>query len=187
MTRINLLPWREEKREQEKKMFVSMLAASGMLSVVIVFLINCYATDLVSNQITRNQKLQQEITAYDNQLKEIKALDKVKSMLIARMSIVRNLQATRTMMVHLFDELVKVMPTGVFLTKIEGKNTVVTVLGYSESNTYVSQIMKNIEHNDWIHNPALSEIKRMDDKKQAADNVFKLTFVLEPEHQLGVK
>lgn len=188
MTRINLLPWREQKREQDKKLFIILLASSALIASFIVFLINSYAEGLVSNQITRNQMLQREIAAYDNQLKEIKNLKKLKEILIARMSIVRNLQSTRTLMVHLFDELIQVAPSGIYLTKIEGKNNTITISGYSESNTYVSQLMKNIENNDWIHNPVLSQIKKMDEKQQTqiADNEFKLMFTLAPLTWSGV-
>lgn len=185
MTQINLLPWREQKREQDKKLFTTMLAVCVTVAAFIIFLINYYASDRVSNQITRNQMLQQEIAVYDSQIKEIKALEKVRGMLISRMSIVRNLQSTRTLMVHLFDELIKVTPSGVFLTRIEGKNNIITLIGFAESNTYVSQEMKNIENNDWMQNPVLSEIKKMEDKNQPEDNEFKLTFVLEPKYPLG--
>lgn len=184
MTRINLLPWREKKREQEKKLFTTMLCASIASAVFVVFLINYYASNLVSNQMARNQKLQQEIAALDRQIAEIKGLEKVRGMLLSRMAVVRNLQSTRTLMVHLFDELIKIMPSGIVLAKIEGKNTVISLSGYSESNTYVSQVMKNIENNEWIHNPVLNEIKKTEDKKQPADNQFKLTFMLGPVYQV---
>lgn len=187
MTQINLLPWREQKREQEKKLFALMALACILIACFIVFLINSYASDLVSNQIERNQMLQREINTMNTQLKEIKVLQAVRATLISRMSIVRNLQSTRTLMVHLFDELIKVIPVGVYLIKIEGKNNIISVSGYSESNTYVSQIMKNIESNEWIHSPILSEIKKMDEKNQPANNEFKLTLVLESKDLLGSK
>jgi type IV pilus assembly protein PilN len=185
MTHINLLPWREQKREQEKKLFTTMLVACVAVAGAIVFLINCYASNLVGNQITRNQMLQQEIAVYDAQIKEIKNLEKVRNMLISRMSIVRNLQSTRTLMVHLFDELINVTPSGIYLTRIEGKNNLITLTGFSQSNTYVSQEMKNIEESDWIHNPILNEIKKMDDKQQPENNEFKLIFALEPKYPVG--
>jgi len=155
-----------------------MLIACVVVAGFIVFLINSYASDLVDEQITRNQMLQQEIATYDKQLSEIKNLEKIRGMLIARMLVVQNLQATRTLMVHLFDELIKVTPPGIYLNQVEAKKGVITMAGYAESNTYVSQEMKNIELDDWLHSPVLNEIKKMDDKNQPADNEFKLSFVL---------
>lgn len=160
MTQINLLPWRELKREQDKKLFTTMLLVCVVVAAFIVFLINSYASGLVSNQITRNQMLQKEINTMNAQLNELKNLQKAREMLISRMSIVQHLQSTRTLMVHLFDDLINIMPSGVYLTQVEGKNDVITVLGYTESNTFVSMLMRNIENNDWLHDPRLTEIKR---------------------------
>lgn len=182
MTQINLLPWREYKREQEKKMFLLMLSGGVAIAILIVFLINAYADSLVSYQTERNQMLQKEITILDHQIEEIKTLKKIRQSLVSRMSIIQNLQSTRTMMVHLFDELIKVVPSGVYVTKLERQQDTVTLTGYSESNTNVSLLMRSIESNDWIQNPVLTEIQKMEDKKQAADNQFKLSFILKPKY-----
>lgn len=183
MTDINLLPWREQKREQEKKLFTTMLASAGIGAAFIVFLINYYASNLVSNQVVRNQMLETEIHRLDDEIAEIKLLKQTREGLISRMLIVQNLQSTRTLMVHLFDELIKIMPSGVFVTKLERQNDVVSLWGYSESNTNVSMLMRNIESDIWIQNPVLTEIKRSDEKKEtAADNEFMLSFVLKPKY-----
>jgi type IV pilus assembly protein PilN len=88
-------------------------------------------------------------------------------------------------MVHLFDELIRVTPSGVYITKIERKSDVVTLWGFSESNTNVSNLMRNIEINDWIQNPMLSEIKKEDDEKQTAFSEFKLNFILKSRNLAG--
>ncbi|HHF7372657.1 PilN domain-containing protein [Legionella bozemanae] len=188
MTQVNLLPWRELRREQEKKLFTTILLACIVAAAFIVFLINSYASGLVRNQVTRNQILQKEINSMDAQIKEIKNLQKAREMMISRMSIVQHLQSTRTLMVHLFDELINITPSGIYLTQVEGKNDVITVSGYTESNAFVSILMRNIENNDWLHNPLLSEIKKEEDEKKkqhTANNEFKLTFVLAPL-QIGI-
>ena len=175
----------KKKREQEKKMFTTLLICSGIFALFIVFVINYYASQLISVQTERNDLLQKEITILDGQIKEIKSLKQTRQALISRMAVVRNLQSTRTLMVHLFDELIKVVPAGVYVSKLERKNDIVTLWGYSESNTNVSNLMRNIERNDWIQNPALTEIKKMDDEKQPANNEFQLNFILKPKYQAG--
>lgn len=182
MTEINLLPWREQQREQDKKMFTTMLLAGVAAAVCIVFLINFYAQHLVENQTNRNKILQKEIVSLDAQIKEIKALKLIREGLVSRMSIVQNLQSTRTLMVHLFDELIKIAPPGIYITKMERKNDQVTLWGYTESNTNISILMLNIENNVWIQMPVLTEIKKMDEKKQPANNEFKLSFILKPKY-----
>ncbi|MDI1351723.1 MAG: PilN domain-containing protein [bacterium] len=180
MTRINLLPWREKQREQEKKLFTTYLLCGAAFAVCIVFLVNSYANYLIGDQTERNQIIQKEINILNDQIAEIKTLKRVRAGLISRMSIVQNLQSTRTLMVHLFDELIKIMPSGIYVTKLERKDNVVSLTGFSESNTNISILMKSIESNIWLHNPVLTEIKKIDDKQQAANNEFTLSFVLKP-------
>lgn len=180
MTEINLLPWREQRREHEKKLFTSMLAGGVVIAGLIIFLANSYVNHLVSMQIARNQILKDEISQLDKQIQDIKDLRTVRAGLISRMSIVQNLQSTRTLMVHLFDEMIKVMPAGIYITQMERKNDLVTIHGYADSNMSISQLMTNIEENAWIQNPALTEIKNIKEKAQTENNEFLLSFVLKP-------
>jgi type IV pilus assembly protein PilN len=184
MTQINLLPWRERKRVQDKKIFISMFLGCGVFAIFIVFLINYYASLLVGNQAVRNKMLQNEINRIDTQLKEIDHLKKIREMLRSKMSIVHHLQSARILMVHLFSELIQVIPSGIYLTQLEGKQNKISVIGYAKSNVYISMLMKNIENNEWLHDPILHEIKR-EGKQQSAG--FKLTFLLAPQVEMGVR
>jgi len=181
MTDINLLPWREVRREREKKRFTIYLFIAMAGAVVIVFLINMYAQHLVENQTNRNQLLQDEIVLLEKQIKEIADIKKLRQALLARMDIVQNLQATRSLTVRLFDELIKIMPDGVYLTSVERNLDKVTLLGYAESNSNISQLMRNIESNQWIKNPELTEIKKSKEAKSEVENQFKLSFILSPK------
>jgi type IV pilus assembly protein PilN len=181
MATINLLPWREKQREQDKKIFTSMLLSGVVAAAFIVFLIYSYANYLIDNQNERNQKLQKEINVLNEEIKEIKALKKVREGLISRMSIIQNLQSTRTLMVHLFDELIKVVPSGLYVYKLERKDDLVTLWGYSEANTNISILMRNIESDAWLQLPALTQIKKIEDSAKAANNDFSLSFLLKPK------
>lgn len=186
MTTINLLPWRERKREQEKKQFMSLLLASILSAIGLVLAINYYASRLVDGQTNRNQRLQTEITQLDGQIIEIKKLKEIRNNLISRMKIVHGLQARRTLTVHLFDELIKVLPDDVYLTELKRTEDTITVEGYSDANTSISFLMRNIEKNPWIQNPVLTEIKKTEDKitdktNDEDNNEFSLSFSLKPD------
>jgi len=96
------------------------------------------------------------------------------------MGIVQNLQATRILMARLFDELVNITPDGVYLTKFERAGNKITLTGYAESNSNISQLMRKIMSNQWIQNPELTEIKRTKETKKSVDNEFILSFELTP-------
>ncbi len=185
MTEINLLPWRELKREREKKLFTTLLLIGLVVAVAIVLLFNYYAKSVVENQRSRNQRLRNEIVILDKKIKEIESLKKIREALISRMLIVQNLQSTRILTVHLFDELIKVVPEGVFITKLERKDNVVTAWGFTQSATNISNLMRNIEKNVWIQDPTLTEIKKADKTKKTKDNEFRLSFVLKQENNAG--
>ncbi|KTC65781.1 Tfp pilus assembly protein PilN [Legionella adelaidensis] len=178
MTDINLLPWREVRREKEKKQFNILLGVGIAVGILIVFLVNSYARSLVENQTYNNQILQQEIDELKKQILEIADLKKLRQALIARMTIVQNLQSKRILTVRLLDELVKIMPDGVFLTSVERIEDKITLLGYAESNSQISQLMRNIEDNQWIQDPELTEIKKTTEENVTVENQFKLSFIL---------
>ena len=119
MARINLLPWRAERRKQRQKEFLAMLAVSGVLALVLSFLIISYYNGQISGQNERIGFLQTQIATVDAQIKEIEALDEKKSKLLARKEVIEQLQANRSKMVHLFDSLVRTIPDGVILTTVQ--------------------------------------------------------------------
>lgn len=181
MTEINLLPWRELKREREKKQFIIYLFMGLIAAAIVVFLINTYAKQLVEHQTYRNQQLQNEITTLEGQIKEIENIKKLREALIARMNIVQNLLITRVLTVRLFNELTEIMPNGVLLTRAERVGDKITVLGFAQANSDISELMRNIEKNGWIKSPELTEIKKPKDDGQGVGDEFKLSFVLSPK------
>lgn len=178
MAQINLLPWREFKREHEKKQFITLLGITLVGALALVFLMYYYADKMVKEQIGRNATLKNEISIFDNQIKEIKSLKDLRNGLISRMMIIQGLQAKRTLTVHLFDELVKVLPNGVYLTEFKRENERITMIGYSESNSNVSILMRNIQQNPWIEDPVLTEIKKDKEATTSVNNEFNLSFNL---------
>ena len=181
MTQINLLPWRELKREQEKKRFTTYLAITLAISVVIVFLGNYYVAAKVEEQTALNNRLDDEITEYKKQISEIKNLRTLRQGLIARMKIVQNLQITRILTVRLFDELITILPDGVYVNRMDRVGDKITLSGYTESNSSISRLMQNIELSQWIQLPVLTEIKKMKEGRDDSPSEFKLSFILKPK------
>jgi len=159
MARINLLPWRAERRTQRQKEFMVMLGLSAVAGVVLWFLVNSYYNAQLDGQNDRNSYLQQQITQVDTQIKEIDELDKKKAKLLARKEVIEQLQANRSQMVHLFDQLVRTIPDGVILTSIKQEGDKLTLEGRSQSNARVSTYMRQLEGSGWMTKPDLSVIE----------------------------
>jgi len=159
MARINLLPWREEKRKlREKNFYISLVVAMG-IAVSIVFAVKLQIDAMISYQKSRNSYLNSEIKKVDKAIAEIQDLQKKKKALLERMGVIQKFQSTRSDSVRLLDEIVKTTPEGVHLTSYEQKGKLQTFQGVAQSNARVSALMRNIDRSGWIENPSLSVIK----------------------------
>ena len=165
MAKINLLPWRAERRANRQKEFYGMLGLAAAVGVVLSFLIWFYYGQQISGQETRNQFLQTEIQKMEGKIKEIEALDKQKDRLLARKKVIEQLQANRSQMVHLFDSLVRTIPDGVALANIKQEGEILTLEGRAQSNARVSNYMRNLEGSGWMTNPDLSIIEAKAEEK----------------------
>lgn len=177
MARINLLPWRAERRARRQKEFYSLLGASAAGAVLLGLLIVSYYNGQIEGQQERNAFLQQEIAKLDEQIKAIEELDRKKGQLLARKEVIEQLQAGRSQMVHVFDELVRTIPEGVRLTSIKQTGDVLTLEGQSQSNARVSAYMRNIEASGWMKAPELNIIEAKGGDK-ALPFMFSLKFTL---------
>lgn len=168
MARINLLPWREELRKEQQRQFLTILGLSAVLMLLIIVAVHIQIAGMIQNQNDRNDFLKKEIARVEKQIKEINALAKEKKSLLARMEVIEQLQRNRPEVVHLFDEIAKVMPEGTYLASLKqnGKNLVME--GRAQSNARVSALMRNIDASPWLANPRLQVIQK--DSKGAASS-----------------
>ncbi len=159
MARINLLPWREERRKLRQKEFAVMFAMAALGAVLLSFVIISYYNGQIDGQNERNTYMRDQITQVDKAIKEIEELDKKKGKLLARKEVIEELQANRSQMVHLFDSLVRTIPDGAVLTSIKQDSQTLTLEGRAQSNARVSTYMRNLEGSGWMTKPDLSIIE----------------------------
>jgi len=150
MARINLLPWHAERRKQREREFFMQLGAAAAVALVLVIGWSMWMGMRIDNQTDRNAYLQGQITQLKAENEQIKNLDKVRDRLLARKKIIEDLQANRSQMVHLFDELVKRTPPSVRLTSMAQKGEQLTLEGVAQSNAAVADYMRNLEASPWL-------------------------------------
>jgi type IV pilus assembly protein PilN len=165
MAKINLLPWRAERRKQRQNEFFALLGLCAGLAIAVSFGAIQYFDGLISNQQQRNAYLTREITALKTKTAEIEILEKKKSDLLARKSVIEQLQANRSQMVHLFDDLVRTIPDGVRLSSVKQAGDQLTLEGMTQSNARVSSYMRNIEAAEWLTSADLGVIEIKGDDK----------------------
>ncbi|MBD8881107.1 PilN domain-containing protein [Rhodanobacter sp. 7MK24] len=150
MAHVNLLPWRAERRKLREREFYGQLGAAFVAGLGFVLLWALWMGARIDNQNDRNTILQGEIKQLDVKIDKIKELDKVRDHLLARKQIIEQLQADRSKMVHLFDELVKTIPNSVRLTALKQAGDTMSLDGVAQSNANVAEYMRNIEVSPWM-------------------------------------
>ena len=173
-TRINLLDWRQARRDARKEQFLRLLLLAGTASALLVGFGWFLANGAKATQQQRNEYLKQQIAETDLKITEIQDLEKTKASLLARMRVIESLQASRTATVHFFDEIINTLPEGVSLNSLEQSGNNVTLTGTAESTGRISTYLKNLDGSYWFENPKLVEIKTYE-KDQQRKAEFKLT------------
>jgi len=178
MARINLLPWRAERRKQRQREFYTMLGLAAVAGVLMSLLLYFYYDGQVSGQNERNAYLEAEIAKVKEQNKEIDRLDSQKKRLLDRKQVIEELQGKRSQMVHLFDALVRTIPDGVVLTALKQEGETLTLEGRTQSNARVSTYMRNLESSGWMSNPELSVIEaKAQEASDSAVDIKSLPYV----------
>lgn len=159
MIRINLLPHRAEKRHARKVQFIAFSVASLVLGALVVGFVHITISGQIAHQERRNQYLKDEIVVLDKQIAEIRKLREQTEALLSRKTVVENLQSTRSDVVHLLDQMLRILPDGVYLKSLKQTGNRINLAGYAQSNARVSTLMRAIDDSPWLDSASLVEIR----------------------------
>jgi type IV pilus assembly protein PilN len=159
MPRINLLPWREEERQRRQRDFGMAMGGAVLAAVAVVMLTMLAYSQMVSGQERRNARLTEEINELQRSIEEIDGLERQKERLLARMEIIDELQKSRPEVVHLFDEMVRQLPEGVYLTSFRQNGSRLEIRGVAQSSTRVSALMRQIDASNWLTDPEVERVQ----------------------------
>jgi type IV pilus assembly protein PilN len=174
MAKINLLPWREAYRKEKKEQFLAIIGGVVLVSGLLAYLWIASVESSIENQQARNHLLETEIANLDKQVKEIADLKKIRDDLLARIKIIQDLQGTRPLIVRYFDNFVRSIPDGVYITMLSSQGNVVSVEGVAESYNRVATLMRNLDSSDWFTKSALTSVVAIPREGEQAQS-FKLT------------
>lgn len=157
--KINLLPWREELREQKKQEFIQITLAVLIVAGLIVFGVDRYYNAAIDNQTARNNFMQQEIAVLEERIAEIQQLQQKRNELLARMKVIQDLQGNRPIIVRVFDEMARQLAPRVFFNALTMKGQKVDIRGVAESNNRISNQLRNFSESEWFERPNVTAIK----------------------------
>lgn len=159
MARINLLPWRDELRQERKKQFGYAMVGVALGAILTLMIMDQYENARIEQQNRRNAYLQENIAELDAAVREIRDLQRKRTQLIERMRIIQELQGNRPIIVRIIDQLVRTVPDGVFYQSLKTTNGEITIEGVAESSNRVSSLMRNLDASDWLEQPNLDAVR----------------------------
>lgn len=159
MANINLLPWREARREELKRQFLVVLGLVAVAGIALIILGDRIENNRIENQRARNAHLTQNIRVLDARVAEIRDLQRRRNQLIDRMRVIQELQGNRPVIVRVLDQLVRTLPDGVFYTEVQARDKLLSIRGVAESNNRVSSLMRRLDASDWLHAPNLDSVR----------------------------
>ncbi len=174
MAHINLLPWRQELRRERQRQFFTLMGLSVVLMVLIIFAVHLQYSRMISAQNSRNAYLNTQIEELNTRLAKIKKLEKERDKLARRIEKIKELQANRPKIVQMFDEMVRIIPDGMYLTLLQQTGKTIRLEGIAQSNERVSSFMRNIDEAVTLTKPVLEVIKQ-DPKTPEDDRIFIVT------------
>ncbi|AXR05201.1 PilN domain-containing protein [Salinimonas sediminis] len=180
MAHINLLPWREQLRQQQKQHYIGTLGLVALIVGLIFWLIGQAIDQQTENQNRRNSYLQQEIGLLDAQIAQIQKIKESKNAIEQRMALIGQLQISRNVAPKVFDELARIVPAGVSFKTLNRTGNLITIEGISDSNNRLSDFMRRLETSEVFSAGDLSSIVA-DTTAADAMSGFKLTFHISPD------
>ena len=180
MPSINLLPWREAERKKRQRDF-GVAMAGGVVAAILCVLGTIFVySQMIDNQQDRNTRLSDEIAELEKSIEEIDGLERQKERLLARMEIIEQLQKSRPEIVHLFDEMARQLPEGVYLTGMKQTGSRVEIRGVAQSSTRVSALMRQVDASEWMTDP---EVDRVETTTSGASRQAEFIVYLKQEHE----
>ncbi|MBB1440103.1 PilN domain-containing protein [Shewanella sp. SG41-4] len=183
MANINLLPWREEAREKQKRDFIGILALVFLVTSLVVYLFLGFLEVVTDDQRQRNAYLESEISLLDTQIAEIRKITERKKDIERRTEIILNLQQSRNLPTHVLDELVRIVPPGIYLSSIEKKGSVLLIEGRSESNNNVANMMRKVKTSSYLNDPSMQSIVTQNEELRQLQR-FKLRVTIRDDSQV---
>lgn len=192
MTKINLLPWREERRKELQRQFFSVLGGIAVLSGLCVYVVYGFYSGEVDGQNARNKFVEGKIAEFETKISEIRELQDRRDQIVDSMKVIQELQGNRPVIVHAMGALASTIPEGVYYTKIEKKGSFYKLYGIAETNNKISKLMRNLDDSEWFKSPNLEKVVGVTQDKEDKGrsnkvNLFELTVVQETPGDKGAE
>ena len=141
---IPLLPWREARRRRQRRQLWTAIVVICIVAASVFATAWWTQSEEISFQRSRNAYLLREIRKVQTQLEEIDQIKQRKKALVARMTIIRQLQQEKVGIVRTLDNLVRALPEGLYFVSAKRSRGSFNLEGIAQSNARGSELMLNL-------------------------------------------
>ncbi|AZE64622.1 PilN domain-containing protein [Pseudomonas synxantha] len=159
MIRINLLPWRQALAERRRRYFLMLMLAFACLALAAVWLADQVIDQAIDRQVSRNNRLGEDIAVQDSRIRTIDDLQERSQQLAERMKVVQDLHDARSSGARLFDQLARAVPEGVHLHEVVANGDTISIRGSAESHQDIAQLMRRLEATQGAHATRLQRVQ----------------------------
>jgi len=174
MANIDLRPWREERRKARQSQFLVTLAIVAAIAAGLGLMWNQSIQGEIKFQNTRNSYLQTKIKELDVKIKEIQSLREQRERLIERMDVIQSLQGDRPIIVHVFEEIVKATPEGVFFTGLTSVGSQVNISAEADKTLSISDFLRNLDASPWFDATFMEGMESIKDGQDVVGHKFRI-------------
>ena len=177
MISVNLLDWRSKRLRILNRRFIVIVVIAAIISALFTLSIEVIINSKLNTVKGNVTYLDSELQSVEGRIKEINELQQQKDLLLSRRKVIESLQASRPMVVSIFDNIVRSIPDGVYLKDMTRKENVLTLAGVSNTNYAITVLMENVQKLSWVKDAKLGEIKTVgnDNIMNAGDTNFSAT------------
>ncbi|MCK6263169.1 PilN domain-containing protein [Vibrio sp. ZSDE26] len=173
---INLLPWRDERREQHKRRFVSLVVLTLLLSFLIQYALGWYFSGELQQQQGRINYFTQYIEQLDRRINDLKLTERDHAALLTRLSVVEKLQKSRNRSTEFMVEIQNLIPEGVYVDKIKLNGHDVEMVGISDSTAHLAGMLDNLEKSAFLSDVYMHSIVHDQKRFNHRFQTFKVSF-----------
>lgn len=167
LTRINLLPYREEIKQRRQQQFKVLMLGAFAVGLGLAAATYLGIDSAISNQEGRNNFLQTEIDRLDRELGEIDKLQQEKEAFLAKKLKVEELQEKRYQAAYILDSLNALTPDNTYLTALEAESpTSYKISGHAVSDNKIAVMMRSLPSTGIFLQPELLSIKKVDNYQE---------------------
>lgn len=167
LTKINLLPYREEIKQRKQQQFKVLMLGAFAVGLGLAAATYLGIDNAISNQEGRNNFLQTEIDRLDRELGEIDKLQQEKEAFLAKKLKVEELQEKRYQAAYILDSLNTLTPDNTYLTALEAESpTSYKISGHAISDNKIAVMMRSLPSTGIFLQPELLSIKKVDNYQE---------------------